>query len=90
MGILSIMIVFTIGTFLLKILLYLTPVALVGWGGYRAYKTIKGYFLKKTSIKQSSGKFTNFAASVEIVNSEEVIKRAIESNQVVDVDYEEV
>lgn len=90
MGILSIIIVFTIGTFLLKILLYLAPVALIGWGGHKAYKAIKGYFVKKASINQSNARFANFSPSVDIVNSEEIIKRAIENNQVIDADYKEV
>jgi hypothetical protein len=89
-GILSIMIVFTIGAFLLKVLLYLAPVALVGWFGYKGYKAVRGYFAKKAYIKQGSAKFTNFNTSVEVVSSEVVIERAINNNKVIDVEYKEV
>ena len=89
-GILSIMVVFTIGAFLLKVLLYLAPVALVGWFGYKGYKTISGYFAKKVYIKQGSTKFTNFNSSVEVVSSDVVIERAINNNKVIDVEYREV
>jgi hypothetical protein len=89
-GILSIMIVFTIGAFLLKVLLYLLPVALVGWFGYKGYKAISGYIAKKAYIKQGSTKFTNFNSSIEVVSSEVVIERAINNNEVIDVDYKEI
>jgi hypothetical protein len=86
-SILSIVVVFTIGAFLIKVLFYLAPFALIGWGGYKAYKGITTYFARKSSIEHGSA---SFSGTVEMVTSEEIIKNAIENDAVIDVDFKEV
>lgn len=82
--VLSIMILLTVGAFLLKILFYLAPIALIAWIGYKFYVRVKLYFSKKTKDNHAN------ISTAQGASSEEIIKKAIEEQKVIDVEYKEM
>jgi predicted membrane protein len=75
-------ILLTIISFLFQIALYLVPIVLIGWSGYKLFDKAKMLIKKnkKSMLKDE----------VEVMASEEFVRNAVENNTVIDVEYREI
>lgn len=78
------MLIFVFGTIVLKLAVYVVPLAAVAYAIYWTSKRIRRYFTnKKTTSKY-------YPENITSMDSEERIKNAIENNEFIEVEYENV
>jgi predicted membrane protein len=72
---------FTIISFLFQLAIYLLPIVLIGWGGYKLYNKARVF------IKNYRNRNSVFDNEVEVMSSEEFVRAAEENNTVIDVEF---
>lgn len=75
---------FTIISFLFQLAIYLIPIALIGWGGYKLYNRGKAF------MKDYKNRNSAIDSDVEIVSSEDFVRDAVENNTVIDVEFVDI
>lgn len=78
------MLIFAFGAIVLNLVIYVVPLAAVAYAIYWASKRIRGYFANKKTTSEY------YPENITSMNSEERIKNAIENNEFIEVEYENV